>query len=266
MTVRLSIPELSLSKDVSAIAITSGTSNIAVFSWETPNVDTIRNITINATVDPQNVISESNESNNTKSISAVIKPIGYEMPVEYKSYPTAPNRTGNDYVTWTEQRYEGGSIVTKSYWARLSLSASINYNTQAKGYMRSGYGFEITVKPVVTTNYDKPELITGAQTAEVYLPQYRYIDAISLIASSARTSKSNTYFFAPNSQSPYRSNKQFVPVWWQNQYDYIIQAVCTDAHTPGGMLTAWLSGNSYSNLKINIEGSMYDDDTVSGGN
>lgn len=87
----------------------------------------------------------------------------------------------------------------------------------------------------------------------------------SIIASLARTSKSNTYFFIPNPQSPYRSNKQFVPVWWRDDFDYIIQSVCTDAHTPGGTLTAWLSGNSYSNLKINIEGSMYDDDTVSGG-
>jgi hypothetical protein len=188
VTVRLSIPELSLIKDVSAIVISSGTSNIAAFSWETPEVNTIRNITITATVDHQNVISESNESNNTKSIAAVIKPIGYESPIEYRTYPAAPGRTNNDLVTWTEQRYEGGGVITKSFWARLSLTASINYNTQSKGYMRSGYGFEISVKPIVTTNYDKPELITGAQTAEVYLPQYRYIDAITLMASLARTS------------------------------------------------------------------------------
>lgn len=147
-------------------------------------------------------------------------------------------------------------------WARLSATAKTTYRTKDKGYLRSGYGFELDITVTVTTNYDKPELIVGAQRANAFLPQYGYSNAVKMVTEGNVTSLTNTYHFAVNPDSVYNNKNQFVPVWWKDEYNYIIQAVAADAYTPGGQLFKWLGGTGRAGdeLTINISGSMYDDD------
>lgn len=128
----------------------------------------------------------------------------------------------------------------------------MDYDTKAKGYLKSGYGFAISVTATVNTNYDRPELITSPQTAEVYLPEHRYETAIPLVKEGSQ------FTFTA---SPFRYRKQYIPVWFPDNRDYIIQLLVTDVHTPRGTLSKWMTGGE---LKIYVEDNMYSDDVTTG--
>ena len=200
--------------------------------------------------------SEESDVNNTYTQKAVIKNVIYVQPTESKNIPVPPQRSDNPRVTWYEQRFENGRFVWKDFYAELRVSAKIDYDTKAKGYIKSGYGFSIKVTTTVDTNYDKPELITVPQTAEVYLPQYRYQTAIPLISESP-----GCFTFKENPSSPFKYKKQYIPIWFPDNKDYIIQLFVTDAHTPGGTLSKCTTGG---NLKIKVNDSMYSDDVTTG--
>ena len=98
-------------------------------------------------------------------------------------------------------------------------------------------------------------MITAPQTAEVYLPEYRYETAIPLIKEGSQ------FTFKENSSSPFHYRKQYIPVWFPDNRDYIVQLLVTDVHTPGGTLSKWITGGG---LKINVVNSMYSDDVTTG--
>jgi hypothetical protein len=158
-------------------------------------------------------------------------------------------------VTWWEQRYENGQFVWRQFYAELRVNATLDYDTKAKGYLKSGYGYAIRVTATVNTNYDQPELITAPQTAEVYLPEHRYETAIPLVKEGGQ------FVFRENPASPFRYKKQYIPVWFPDFRDYIVQLLVTDVHTPAGTLSKWTTGGE---LKIYVVDSMYDDDTTVG--
>lgn len=257
VTVLFEIPELSVSKRVNAVVMESGTYNIVSVKWDTPNVQADKNITLIATINPDHTLAnEESAANNTYTRKAVIQNVFYEQPTESTTIPAPPQRFDRPRVTWVEQRYENDRFIWRSFYAELKVSADIDYETKAKGYIKSGYGFSIKVTATVDTNYDRPELITIPQTAEVYLPQYRYQTAIPLLMESP-----NHFAFRENPSSPYRYKKQYVPVWFPDNKEYIIQLLVTDVHTPGGTLSKWTTGG---NLKMKVVDSMYSDDITTG--
>lgn len=257
MTVLFEIPELSVSKRVNAVVMESDTYNIVSIKWDTPNVQADKNITLIANINPDHALAnEESATNNTYTQKAIIQNVLYEQPSESTTIPAPPQRFENPRVTWLEQRYENDRFVWKSFYAELKINAAIDYETKAKGYIKSGYGFSINITVTVDTNYDKPELITAPQTAEVYLPQYRYQTAIPLMMESP-----NHFTFRENPSSPYRYKKQYVPVWFPDNKDYIMQLLVTDVHTPGGTLSKWITGGD---LKMKVVDSMYSDDVTSG--
>ena len=71
----------------------------------------------------------------------------------------------------------------------------------------------------------------------------------------------NHFAFRENPGSPYRYKKQYVPVWFPDNKEYIIQLLVTDVHTPGGTLSKWITGG---NLKMKVVDSMYSDDVTTG--
>ncbi len=264
--VKLEIPHTGFSETVDGVVMKDGTTNIVAFRWHTPTVSRETTIALTATIDPDNTIAETNENNNTLTKNVTLSPITYPSLTEReKVYPTVPALdTSTPTRTWTEQRYEGGEIVEKSYWAKLTVAATTDYRTKSSGYLRSGYGFEISVTATITTNYDKSDLVVGAQRTNVFLPQYGYANAINLVPERAGdvTTWRCTYHFSSNPDSVYNNPNRYVPVWWKDEYRYIIQAVVADAYTPAGSLYQWVGGNGRAGdeLTIKIEGSMYDDD------
>lgn len=257
VSVLFEIPELSIKKRVDAVVMEQDTWNVVSVKWNTPNVQADKNITLIATINPdKNLDNETTAANNTYTQKAVIKNVSYNEPEESRPVPAPPQRNEQPRVTWWEQRYENGQFVWRQFYAELKVTAMLDYDTRAKGYLKSGYGFSISVTATVNTNYDKPELITAAQTAEVYLPQYLYETAVPLMSDSM-----NHFTFRDNPSSPFLYKKQYVPTWFPDNTDYIVQLLVTDVHTPGGTLSKWITGGE---LKIFVVDSMYDDDVTTG--
>ena len=257
VSVLFEIPELSVKKRVDAVVMEQDTWNIVSVKWNTPNVQADKTITLVATINPDKVLdNETTAANNTYTQKAVIKNVTYDEPEESRTIPAPPQRSEQSRVTWWEQRYENDRFVWRQFYAELKVTAVLDYDTKAKGYLKSGYGFSISVTSTVNTNYDRPELITAAQTAEVYLPQYRYETAIPLMSDST-----NHFTFRENPASPFRYKKQYIPVWFPDNRDYIVQLLVTDVHTPGGTLSKWITGGE---LKIFVVDSMYSDDVTTG--
>jgi len=257
VSVLFEIPELSVKKRVDAVVMEQDTWNVVSVKWNTPNVQVDKNITLVATINPdQTLDNETTAANNTYTQKAVIKNVTYDEPEESRTIPAPPQRSEQSKVTWWEQRYENDRFVWRQFYAELKVTAVLDYDTKAKGYLKSGYGFSISVTATVNTNYDRPELITAAQTAEVFLPQYRYETAIPLMSDST-----NHFTFRENPASPFRYKKQYIPVWFPDNRDYIVQLLVTDVHTPGGTLSKWITGGE---LKIFVVDSMYSDDVTTG--
>lgn len=255
VSVLFEIPELSVKKRLDAVVMEQDTWNVVSVKWNTPNVQADKNITLVATINPdQTLDNETTAANNTYTQKAVIKNVTYDEPEESRIIPAPPQRSDQPRVTWWEQRYENGRFVWRQFYAELKATAVLDYDTKAKGYLKSGYGFSISVTATVNTNYDRPDLITAAQTAEVYLPQYRYETAIQLISDST-----NHFTFRENPSSPFRYKKQYIPVWFPDNTDYIVQLLVNDVHTPGGTLSKWITGGE---LKIFVVDSMYSDDVT----
>jgi len=255
VSVLFNIPELSLQKRVDAVVMAQDTWNVVAVKWNTPSVQADKNITLIATINPDKTLtSETTAANNTYTQKAVIKNVIYDEPEENIAVPVPPPRSDQPRVTWQEQRYENGKFVWRQFYAELKVNAYLYYDTKDKGYLKSGYGFFINVTASVNTNYDKPELITDAQTAEVYLPQYLYETAIPLLSDSK-----NHFTFQENPSSPFRYKKQYVPVWFPDNTEYIVQLLVTDVHTPGGTLSKWITGGD---LQIFVSDSMYSDDVT----
>lgn len=256
VTVLFQIPELSLSKRMDAIVMEKDTWNVVSVRWDTPNVQTNKEITLIATINPDRSLNnESTADNNVYTRQAVILNINYEEPTESRTLPTPPERTEQPRVTWWEQRYVNGQFVWREYYAELKVNATLDYDTKGKGYLKSGYGYSIKVSTSVNTNYDRPELITIPQTAEVYLPEHRYETAVPLIK------EGGTFTFRENPASPFKYRKQYIPVWFPDDKDYLIQLLVTDVHTPGGTLSRWITGGQ---LSIHVVDNMYSDDITTG--
>lgn len=256
VTVLFQIPELSYQKRIDAVVMEKDTWNIVSLRWDTPNVQTDKDITLIAIINPdQTLDNEGSADNNIYTQKAVIQNVTYKEPEESRLLPDPPKRKEQPRVTWWEQRYENNRFVWREFYAQLNVSAVLNYDTKDKGYLKSGYGYSIHVTATINTNYDRTELITIPQTAEVYLPEYRYETAIPLIKEGGQ------FIFKENPASPFRYNKQYIPVWFPDFRDYIVQLYVTDVHTPGGTLSRWITGGE---LKIYVVDSMYDDDVTTG--
>lgn len=250
------IPELSFSKRIDAVVMEKDTWNVVSLRWDTPNVQADKDITLIAIINPEHSLgNESSADNNTYTQKAIIQNVTYEEPEESRMLPDPPQRNEQPKVTWWEQRYEGGQFIWRQFYAELKVSAVLDYDTKAKGYLKSGYGYSIRVTATVNTDYDRPELITAPQTAEVYLPEYRYETAIPLIKEGGQ------FIFRENLASPFKYRKQYIPVWFPDDKDYIVQFLVTDVHTPGGTLSKWITGGE---LRIYVVDSMYDDDVTTG--
>jgi len=256
VTVLFQIPELSVSKRIDAIVMEKDTWNVVSLRWDTPNVQADKDITMIAIINPdQTLDNESSADNNIYTQKAVIQNVTYGEQQESRTLADPPKRNEQPRVTWWEQRYENGRFVWREFYAELKATATLDYDTKGKGYLKSGYGYSIKVTTSVSTNYDKPELITDPQTAEVYLPEYRYETAIPLIREGGQ------FIFRENPASPFKYRKQYIPVWFPDDKDYIVQLCVTDVHTPGGTLSRWITGG---NLKIHVVDSMYSDDVTTG--
>ena len=223
-----------LSKDITVPAKASGST---VFTWLPSGTGTV---SVSANINPAKAVVEIDYTNNSRSAYVTVRPIvdpadpDVTTPVNVIAPPSGEN---NNYVEWT------GSDG-KSYWARLTLTA-----TPDKTSLKSGYGFGLTITPTLTTNCPDSSVIIQLQAVVMRVPESHYETGVLL-------NKSGSAWMLPvNPSSVKGSSVWFVPVWFPD-VPYIGVVTAYGAFTPGGELTASVP------VSIAINGSMYEDDST----
>jgi hypothetical protein len=133
VTVLFQIPELSYQKRIDAIVMEKDTWNVVSLRWDTPNVQADKDITLIATINPDQTLgNESTAANNIYTQKAVIQNVTYAEPEESRALPDPPQRNDQPRVTWWEQWYENGQFVWREFYAELNVSATLDYDTKAR--------------------------------------------------------------------------------------------------------------------------------------
>jgi len=222
-----------------AITVPAGASGSSVFTW-TPG--SVGNVTVSANINPDKAIEEIDYGNNILSESVMVKeivdpadPNDTPDPVPLIDPPAGEN---NDYVEWVDP---DGTV----YWARLALTV-----TPSVTKLKSGYGFDVVVTPVITTNCPDSSVILQPQAVVMRIPESHYETGVQLVKSGA------SWSMPVNPISVIGSKVWFVPIWFPD-VNYVGVVTSYGAFTPGGELTASMP------VTIAINGSMYEDDATS---
>ena len=269
VAVRLTLGGVSYTE---SIPILGNGSNLAVFRITVPAAG---NYTVKISADPDGALDETDESNNilTKDIqvktvptSIVADPDDMTMEQRYMAYGLSRLSVpaSSTYHTWQEVRLENGSYVTKNFYARLTTTfeilpdSRIAYVDMPKT-MESGFGFSIQCMTNLTTNYDHPEKLVGAQMVWVRYPESAYgqlsawqnvRDSLEVITGEAG-GVTVTWQFAVNQYSVTGSRLHYVPLWFPDG-EYVAWAQGFYAWSPVGQLF------EHKTDMLTIEGDMYD--------
>jgi subtilase family serine protease len=274
-TVRLVFGSITLNEQ---IPIPGNGSNLAVFRVRTPA--TAGSYTISMTVDPTNLISESNESNNSRSKSTTVAvenriamPDPDTVALEQsfisngKKLPILSTPASSSYHTWQEYRLESGSYVLKNYWMRLTTTFTASPDPRIaiagkQDVMESGFGLDVFATTSITTNYDRPDKLVGPQMLYSFYPETffgqspytRYAD--SMATSSGNAGERTVSWCYPISPfSTVGSRLHFTPLWIPDGL-YPVLAQAFYAWSPVGQVY------EYKSDPVTILGDMYDRVTV----
>jgi hypothetical protein len=209
-----------------------------VFIWMAPSSGTA---TLTAMVNPAKTVVEADYTNNTLVKTVSIHngswPTATEQPTPV-AIPSTPAGDRNPSIDWTETF--GGT--DKSYYANLSLTA-----TPSTTNLKSGYGFEVTVKAKVDTNY--PVAFEPTQVL-MFIPERGFKEVVRLVRSGDK------WMLPVSPYSKIGAKKWYIPVWWPDGKAYEAIITAYGASTPKGELIA------SAKISIQISGSMYEDDST----
>lgn len=269
VAVRLTIGGASYTE---SIPVAGNGSNLAVFRLTVP---TAGSYTVQITADPDGTLDETDESNNTLTkniqvqtvpVSTVADPDDTAMEQRYTAYglSSLPATASSSYHTWQEVRLEGGNYVTKTYYARLTTTFAISPDSRIAyadkpRQMESGFGFTVQCTTTLTTNYDKPDKIVGAQMAWVRYPESSYgqLSAWQSVRDNLHVqtgtagSLTATWRLAVNRYSVTGSRLHYAPIWYPDGA-YIAWTQAFYAWSPIGQLY------EHKTDMLMIEGDMYD--------
>jgi hypothetical protein len=225
--------------------------------------------------DPDGVLSETDEGNNTltKNIqvltvptSIVADPDSSEMEHRHEVYGLTglPTAASSAYHTWQEVRLENGIYNSKTFYARLTTTfdiapdSRIAYKDKPK-QMESGFGFSAQCTTTLTTNYDRPEKLVGAQMVWVRFPESAYgqiagwqnVRGSLEVKTGTTGGTTNTWQLAVNPYSTTGSRLHYTPLW-QPDGNYTAWAQTFYAWSPVGQLY------EHKTDTLTIEGDMYD--------
>ncbi len=255
-----------------SIPIPGNGSNLAVFRITVPAAG---NYTVTLTADPNGALDETDESNNTLSKAVQVKnvstsivadPDDTAMEQQYTAYGLSSLSvpTSSAYHTWQEVRRVNGSYVIKTYYARLTTTFQILTDSRIAyadkpWQMESGFGFSVQCTTTLTTNYDRPEKLVGAQMVWVRYPESAYgqlsawqnvRDGLEIKTGEAGD-MTVTWQIAVNPYSTTGSRLHYVPLWYPDG-EYVAWVQAFYAWSPVGQLY------EHKTNALTIEGDMYD--------
>ena len=269
VAIRLTVGSVSSTE---SIPIPGNGSNLAVFRITVPSAG---NYTVKITADPNGELDETNESNNilTKGIQVVTVPVSTvadpedtAMEQRYAAYglTSLSVPASSAYHTWQEVRLISGSYVTKSFYARLTTTfqilpdSRIAYADKPR-QMESGFGFSVQCTTALSTNYDHPEKLVGAQMVWARYPESAYgqLSAWQNVRDSlvVKTGEAGemmlTWRLAVNPYSVAGSRLHYTPLWYPDA-EYVAWVQAFYAWSPVGQLY------EHKTDTLTIEGDMYD--------
>ena len=125
--------------------------------------------------------------------------------------------------------------------------------------IKSGYGISLVYDGYITnlSGYSTPgvESFTGIQTVYVTFPEYMYLEEDGKYRVLEYVD--GVWCFIENDGADGGERLHYIPVWIEDG-EYVLSYTVTDVWTPAGMITA------VYNVKIVIDGSIYDDYYVGG--
>lgn len=269
VAIRLTIGDASYTE---SIPIAGNGSNLTVFRITVPAAGSY---TVKLIADPDGVLDETDEENNslTKNIqvltiptSIVADPDNSAMEQRYTAYGLTSFSVpvSSTYHTWQEVRLESGNYVTKDFYAWLTTVFAISPDSRIAypdkpRQMESGFGFSVQCTTTLTTNYDHPEKLVGAQMVWVRHPESAYgqlsqwqnvRDSLDVKANAAGSTEV-TWQLAVNPYSVTGNRLHYTPLWFPDG-DYIAWAQAFYAWSPVGQLY------EYKTDALTISGDMYD--------
>ena len=249
-----------------AVVIPADSTNIVYYKWNVPTDLDYADITLEGYLYYKNEFMDDDTG------------IGLSVPRHYEETPdtqfekTAPAGWSNPFTPntrtnsseWSQYIYDEttGEFELIKSTATVKATAQITPDADAPSStadtMRSGYGFDIKVNPVIElTGYDDEDNHTPAQSIDAAFPEFKYARTID----NYRTLEfvGGEWVFAKN---PYTINQDgtqtlerlhFTPIWYPDG-DYCVSCEIYDVWTPAGMISARIDTNN-----ITISGNMYDD-------
>jgi len=273
--VRFNIGEIELDEN---IPVAGNGSNLAVFRFTVPQAG---EYTASFTADPSGEIAETDECNNTWSgevtvvdlpPSIVLDPDDAGMEQQYDAFglKALPETSHLVYHTWQETRLEGGSYITKDFWAKLITSFKISPDRRIAresmpDVMESGFGVQVYCTTTLTSNYDHPEKLIGPQMVWVRYPEsgYGLTSNWQNVRDDLETQAgqegdwSITWQYAVNPYSQVANRLHYTPLWFPDgEYTALAQAFY--AWSPVGQFYDYLTDS------VTMEGDMYDRITTVG--
>lgn len=248
-------------------------SNLALFRVALPKNDGKYNLEV--TADPNNTVEEEREDNNTAKIKIIIEQeitpqvkevTDGDLEQEYvkNGIATVPNIPCKDTAIWEEIRKTGA----KTYELRVfNAKMTQEFILKPAGYIKkttkpmeieSGFGLEGESTIKVTTNYDRPQFLIGAQIVRTYYPETQYGNKAPYtnyhekLISYGGTDFSKRWIMQKNPTSAKGYAVHYTPKWYPDkQYTGICYALYGFA--PTGMISSTaVNGN------VQIIGDMYD--------
>jgi hypothetical protein len=255
-----------------SIPVSGNGSNLAVFKITVPAVG---NYAVRIAADPDGALDETDESNNILIKDIQVQPVPPSLVLDPDSADMeqghalhglmeTPSSAPSAYHTWQEVRLESGSYVIKNYWARLTIVFSVLPDSRiayadSPKVMESGFGYSASCSTAITTNYDRPEKLTGAQMVWVRSPESAYGQLAqwkdirdSLTVKTGNPNDATvTWQLKANPWSAIGSRLHFVPLWFPDG-EYLAWAQAFYGWSPVGQLY------DFKTDSLVIEGDMYD--------
>lgn len=168
-----------------------------------------------------------------------------------------PADCSSSHSKWVDE----GEWVDEGWWEfdnehyQASFTASMQIQPDEKNptlsgrTIKSGYGINITVRSVTTSNQSLST--TGAQTAVTYFPEF-YYERYWRLLESTTAGMNAEYQFKANEYSTYGRRTHFTPIWMPDG-SYTVYTYIMDSWTPDGMLCKNLSDS------VHINGNLWSD-------
>lgn len=258
-----------------AVIVPSDSSQLVYFKFHTPSAP--GNITLNASVNSNHAVLETNYGNNSDSRTVYVNafnentppdPKATDRPGAYFQYISPPSINGMNSVSWGLWEWVNNAFVYRSYAASVSSQLTVAPDSRAPTafkrsdglwQMKSGYGIDEKVTSMVSTSSTDPSAITGVQRTISYYPEFEYNQTVYdnsgyfRILEMLSGGLNASFDLTANPYSRFGCHVQFTPVWYADDRLYTPETYSFDVWTPKGMLSCTSTDSIY------IKGSLFDD-------